>query len=222
MGSSKKHRKGQHTGAVSLETSTGNDISGNCPRRVLLLRHGESEANATMEDVPDSLLTAKGHMQASAWRGHIGALGAEIVLISPLRRAVQTACLAFAGTDVPFELCKPAREMWWDEKQNTPGTPKEMRSLLDELPRGRDVLGVDDALIPSADDPANEEESIQQLSQLLNHRPESRIAVVCHYGVIQELCGVGAMNAQIVECRFQQSGRLKVTTFHRAPATRGS
>ena len=36
------------------------------PSRVLLLRHGQSEANSSGKDVPDAMLTSLGRVQAAA------------------------------------------------------------------------------------------------------------------------------------------------------------
>ena len=38
--------------------------------------------------------------QAAAWKEQLGGFGIEAVLISPLKRAVQTAALAFDGEEV--------------------------------------------------------------------------------------------------------------------------
>lgn len=196
------------------------------PERVLLLRHGQSEANATGDDVPDAPLTESGKLQAQSWRGKIGDLGADVVLISPLRRAVQTACLAFEGDTAPMELCRAAREMWWNERANHPGTPAQMRKLLTTLPRGDEVQEVDDALVEGPDEPADEYASVRQLEQILAMRPERTVAVVCHWGVINSLCGASPGNCDILECMLKQPGRtgrsnaqcLKVVKQHRPPA----
>ena len=187
------------------------------PRSVLLLRDGESVANATDVDVLDCYLTEKGQKQAMAWRDHIGTLGAEVVLVSPLRRAVQTACFAFANQDIPMELCRPAREFKWSEKQNTLGTPVQMQELLRQLPRGRDVQHVEEALALGPDEPSLERDSIAQLEEILKMREENVVAVACHWGVIKRLCGASADNCEIIQCEWSQSGQLNVVKHHRTP-----
>ena len=193
------------------------------PSRVILLRHGQSEANATRRDMPDALLTELGCVQARAWKGAIGRFGAEAVLISPLRRAIQTALLAYDKVDVPLELCRHARELWWDEQANTPSTPETLRELLKELPRGDEVCGVEEALVETADTPQTEHESIEAMKAVLQGRSEDCIAVVCHWGVINALCGDGADNCTVVECRRRPNGHLDVEKHHdppRAPRTK--
>ena len=60
----------------------------------------------------------------------MGSLGAECVLISPLRRAVESALLLYEGEEVPLELCRYARELWFHEHQNTLGTPEALAEVL--------------------------------------------------------------------------------------------
>lgn len=185
------------------------------PKRVFLLRHGQAEHNVSEEDVPDALLTDLGRQQARAWRGAVGAFGAEVVLISPLRRAVETALLAFEGEPLPMELCRPARELWWEDEENTPSPPEALHSFLKTLPRGDVVRFVDQALQPSPDE--SEEESVEDLRNLLRRRPERRVMVACHWGVIDELCGVSAKNGEVIECSMEASGKMHVVKVHAPP-----
>ena len=219
MGGKNKHKQAN---SASSKASTGKKsapasalaIPG--PSRVLLLRHGQSEANAQHRDVPDPLLTDLGRVQASAWHGAISRFGAETVLVSPLRRAVQTALLAYASVDVHVEVCRHAREMWWDEKANTPGTVEDLNELLKQLPRGEAVCGVEAAL-EMIDAPQSERDSIRALKQELAGRSEDVVCVTCHWGVINALTGENADNAQLVECRRTPNGQLIVERHHDPP-----
>jgi len=185
---------------------------------MLLFRHGQAEHNVSGQDVPDAPLTAKGRAQAVAWRGHISRFGAEVVFISPLQRAVETACLALEGTGVPLELCRVARELWWHERANQPGTLEDLQQLLQGLPRGEQVQGVIEANAPCKEVwHLKEEASIERLQVMLAMRPEEVVLVVCHAGVIKELCGADADNGEIIECIFDGSGKLKVVAEHLPP-----
>ena len=216
-GGGKKGKEASNKSPAAASSSPGG------PTRVLLLRHGQSEANQQGRDVPDPLLTDLGRCQASAWKGAIGRFGAEMVLVSPLRRAIQTALLAFEAVDVPIEICRHAREQWWDEKANTISTPEMLHELLKGLPRGDEVCGVEAAL-DMTDVPQSEHESIRALKQVLDGRPEGAVCVVCHWGVINALCGDGADNGVVVECRRSpKNGQLVVERHHdppKAPRTR--
>mmetsp|Transcript_22039 Transcript_22039/g.42299 ORF Transcript_22039/g.42299 Transcript_22039/m.42299 type:complete len:428 (-) Transcript_22039:107-1390(-) len=187
-------------------------------RRVLLMRHGESEGNISRRDVPDPYLTWIGVAQAKSWEDQVGEFGAEVVLISPLRRAMQTACLAFGAEDVPMELCRDAREFGWRCQENTIlSTPEELPGLLAKLPRGAEVKGVQDALKLPSGNPSSEVASLVRLRRLLWERPEEVVMVVCHYGVINALCGCNAKNCEVLDCRWQDDRTLKAVARHKAP-----
>lgn len=134
MGGKHKASKAAKKRAVAQPGGSSSGAGG--PSCVLLLRHGQSEANAQRRDMPDPPLTELGRVQAMAWKGAIGRFGAEAVLVSPLRRALETALLAYDRVDVPVEVCRHARELWWDEQANTPSTPEVLEAVLRDLPRG--------------------------------------------------------------------------------------
>eukprot|EP00930_Biecheleria_cincta_P052084 TRINITY_DN37325_c0_g1_i1.p1 TRINITY_DN37325_c0_g1~~TRINITY_DN37325_c0_g1_i1.p1 ORF type:complete len:233 (-),score=39.70 TRINITY_DN37325_c0_g1_i1:326-991(-) len=188
-------------------------------RRVLLLRHGQAVHNVG-PDVPDAPLTALGKVQAGAWRNTIHEFDAEVVLISPLTRAVQTACLAFESDAAPMEMCRWARELWWDEEANQPGSIEKMQLLLQGLPRGSEVHGLEKALNPGVQEPMTEGDSVEALRTLLLRRPEERVAVVTHWGVINGLCGHHPDNCELVECSIEPQGKLTVVSSHLPPGAR--
>ena len=107
---------------------------------VYLIRHGESSANAAMNAgvqsaylLEDALLTAEGIAQAKSIRHSPVMLNQpppELLLVSPLRRTMQTAVLAF-GEDVPHQLRPDIQETG-----RTPcdkGCPPLGAALLDEM-----------------------------------------------------------------------------------------
>lgn len=76
------------------------------PRRVLLVRHGEAEHNATKNwKLVDPALTERGRGQAQQLQGHELLRQADVVIVSPLRRALQTALLVY-GADAAARLCE--------------------------------------------------------------------------------------------------------------------
>ena len=125
--------------------------------------------------------------------------------------------------DIPVEVCRHARELWWDEQANTPSTPEALAAVLRELPRGDEVVGLEEALTVSAATPRTERDSIQAMRETLRQRTEGCVAIVCHWGVINALCGDGADNCTVVECRRRPNGHFDVERHHdppRAPRTK--
>lgn len=182
----------------------------------MLFRHGQSIANVTHDhDTPDPLLWERGEAEAVAWRRDVAALRAEVVLVSPLRRAVQTACLAFADEAVPLELCRCAKEIFVHEPESTPGSAAELRHMLEQWPRGSELQHVSREMTPHSED-LNPEANIARLLRVLAQREESRIAVVCHGALIDSLV-VQRMrhprNCEVYECEFI-NGRLKFLEWH--------
>ena len=91
-------------------------------KRVLMIRHGQSVANAESKRTPrvpdhlrtlDELLTEQGLRQALSWAELSPSCGVGVCLVSPLARAMQTADAVFRGTYVPMELLPAIRERWW-------------------------------------------------------------------------------------------------------------
>src|SRR4051794_41433502 len=80
---------------------------------LLLIRHGESEANAGMSTDPDCLLTEAGLEQARCLGRRLAGydLGGFTALTSPYRRAVQTAEAIAAETGLLF-ADEPAVREW--------------------------------------------------------------------------------------------------------------
>lgn len=189
---------------------------GKSAQAIFLMRHGESKSNETAKDILDPPLTAFGKLQAASWQELVSAFGAQLVLISPLRRAVQTACYVFSHEAVPLLLCRHAREKGWKALENTiASTPETMRAMLRELPRGSEVQGIEDAL----QDPtggASEAKSLVLLREVLQDRPERPLFVVCHNHVIKALTGQKARNADILECRWAAGG-LSAIRRYRSP-----
>ena len=113
-------------------------------KRIYFIRHGQSEANALKDsnatakfqdgkymgnpsDIPevrDAKLTALGRAQAACWHTP-NALAAvfqeltpEVVVCSPLRRALETATLCFQNEpNIPLECSRVVREHWWKHYQ---------------------------------------------------------------------------------------------------------
>jgi broad specificity phosphatase PhoE len=81
-------------------------------RRVILLRHGQTDYNVTgrMQGHLDSMLTPVGHEQAAEAAPVIAGLGPERVISSDLRRAVDTAEVVGAACGLPVKFDARLRE----------------------------------------------------------------------------------------------------------------
>lgn len=99
-----------------------------------VMRHGESAANAAnspatsdANDYRDAQLTQLGVEQAAAWRVAVTTWNVRRILVSPLKRALQTAAVAFVlvgnshsdpGEAVELAACRSLREIGWHRPEN--------------------------------------------------------------------------------------------------------
>ena len=73
------------------------------PTRIVCIRHGESTFNAAHRATGrdpghlDARLTERGQAQARAAREHLAAIPFELVVTSPLTRAIQTSAILFGA-----------------------------------------------------------------------------------------------------------------------------
>lgn len=71
---------------------------------IILLRHGQSEANAGLTDFLDSPLTARGREQAEWTAARLRGMGVTRAYVSPLRRTLQTIRPFCVAEDRPAEV----------------------------------------------------------------------------------------------------------------------
>ncbi|CAD7953854.1 unnamed protein product [Amoebophrya sp. A120] len=216
------------------------------PVRIFLLRHGQGEHNVAGNDyIPDAILTRTGEEQASSWAHHADPnkilKDVELVLISPLRRALQTAFLALENYDkARLVVCRHARELWFHEPVNTFSNEQELLLLCSKYKRGREIAELPrersystaklsgtgsfaEALATRHDTPSCEQQSVPSLVRELRSRPEQVICVVCHQGVIHALTGGWAYNCDLLECEWNADEKktgpplLRVLQAHSAP-----
>jgi broad specificity phosphatase PhoE len=98
-----------------------------------------------------------GEDQAESWAPIIGDFKPDVVLMSPLRRCVQTGCLAFSKCEaIKMRLVRRAREAGWKMEHGDTqfGPVADLRSLLEdyELKYNRVVEKFDDAVVSNDDD----------------------------------------------------------------------
>lgn len=190
-------------------------------KRVLLVRHGESAAQACGQrersdpadpaGIRDAALGPLGCVQAGALGDALEALQmqpVELVVCSPLTRAVQTALLAFGDKGLPL-LAHPGLREYAPRYYAEVGAPQppecrgRPRQELCADPRLRSAE-LDWSLVPegpawwseAVEPEAAFEERLAAFSEWLEGRPESYLAVVCHFHVIQRLLQVRGLKVK--------------------------
>ena len=152
-------------------------------KTVYFIRHGQSEGNAAGLDKDhadpqylDSPLTSRGRTQARSWHPAVNSWCIEIVLVSPLIRALETAAILFerVPSGVSIQITPSAREGWWTASENrgrlaagllagtetgAAGEPVRWPAISD-LPASERIVGLErvEAPSPAAWDPVDENE----------------------------------------------------------------
>eukprot|EP00122_Pirum_gemmata_P021497 Pgem_evm2s20025 len=138
----------------------------------------------------DAALTPKGVSQARAIEQYTKLWGIELLVSSPLTRAIMTACNAFefsAHSDVPYIALPQVMEFFPGLVENLGRTTDELKNdvKLNELKRFKDM---DHTLITENWwECCGDSSRIEQFSVFLRHRKEDIIAVVSHWGFIHNL-----------------------------------
>eukprot|EP01052_Picozoa_sp_SAG31_P001282 SAG31_NODE_43_length_31224_cov_10.112578_9_plen_335_part_00 len=175
-------------------------------KRVHFIRHGQAKHNAAsllpgaicdcrqpggskgacpynQDAVLDAALTEAGTQQAAALQAMTEKVGVELIVVSPLRRAVQTALLAFHHPDgfrcsmVAVEACREKSGMHLcDRRRPTLHIMKEFRRLdVSELSE-TDLLWTQER-----ENAESVEDRCEQFLEWLQAREEESIAVVTHH-----------------------------------------
>eukprot|EP00658_Telonema_sp_P-2_P007737 TRINITY_DN12878_c0_g1_i7.p1 TRINITY_DN12878_c0_g1~~TRINITY_DN12878_c0_g1_i7.p1 ORF type:complete len:367 (+),score=77.68 TRINITY_DN12878_c0_g1_i7:220-1320(+) len=166
-------------------------------KKVLLIRHGESEAQAARKTgrsryssaMRDCGLTRTGWRQAEQLNQLlIASHECDLVVCSSLTRAIQTACLCTYGLDAPIISHPGVAEVGGQIPENQPRKLKELLGdhSMNCLPRFGDI---DFGLLANPD-PARKSEQdlgLKSFLEFLNTRPETHVFVVCHHNVILKL-----------------------------------
>ena len=105
------------------------------PTELLMVRHGESEANAGLSTDPDCDLSPRGLEQARALAPRLAALDLAgfVALTSPYRRAVRTAEVLAAATGLRLEVDADLRE--WGATAVVGGVTYPREPVVDTVTR---------------------------------------------------------------------------------------
>lgn len=179
-------------------------------QRVYLLRHGYStfqeSYDATNEDPGfiDARLAERGHEQVRLAAAAIPNLGIELVVTSPLTRAIQTVLGIFDGTPLPPVLVDArVRERLGDmcDIGRSPAELAEEYPNLDfaHLPERWWYDGPLDARGVPMEPWPEVEARARQFGDWLRSRPEATILVVSHFGLLRNLGATDIANCELRE-----------------------
>lgn len=168
-------------------------------KTIHLIRHGQSTFNAAIAASPfanhlifDAPLSAEGEQQARTLRTRAEGLGAEIVLVSPLTRAIQTALGAFG--DIAPILVEPLHRERVEYSCDIGRSPAALAAAFPGLAFDHldDPWWYTDGSHPQAicfEPEALLEERVAAFTRLLAARPERTIAVVGHGTFLRRMTG---------------------------------
>lgn len=180
-------------------------------KTIHLIRHGQSAFNAAFDAVQrvdpmifDAPLSALGREQAAALRPEVHGLGVELVVTSPLTRALQTTLHAFGLDHAPVRVEALHRERL-EHSCDVGRSPRDLRRefadlLFDHLD---DPWWHSDGSHPRAIVVEPEDTLLGRVASFrdwLAARPERTIAVVGHGTFLNRLTGH----------RFQNCERLAI------------
>jgi broad specificity phosphatase PhoE len=198
-------------------------------KTVYMIRHAESKGQVahlagldrkTAVSLRDCDLTEEGRDQSLAMSGRFSEAPIELVLSSPLTRALHTSLLAFANK--PILVHYDLREVGTKAPENV---PRDMNLVLQDLQvplSHRDgSLLFDIATHQPSDWPRDHSPSVVKRDRirrvfqwLYKERQEMNIAVVCHYNVIRSVVEDGEKlrprNADPLRCNLFPGGELVV------------
>jgi broad specificity phosphatase PhoE len=208
-------------------------------KTIYLIRHGQSQGQIAKKkgldrkrdlSLVDCGLTSSGVQQAHdiallLQQMNGGALPRiDLVISSPLTRALQTAILGFQDyclPSPPFLIHYGLREVGSSLPENMPrGTIDAVMGYIRERHELSDGLRIDSSSLRPSNWP-REEVSSQRMSKadripqiirwIATERPEQHIAVVCHYNVIRSFLGSEARptNAVPIRCQLHSDGTIQ-------------
>eukprot|EP00525_Craspedostauros_australis_P002321 CAMPEP_0198128070 /NCGR_PEP_ID=MMETSP1442-20131203/48520_1 /TAXON_ID= /ORGANISM="Craspedostauros australis, Strain CCMP3328" /LENGTH=221 /DNA_ID=CAMNT_0043788159 /DNA_START=38 /DNA_END=703 /DNA_ORIENTATION=- len=214
-------------GATTTHASTGNhkrdSESSAATKTVWLVRHGQSLGQTarmmglnrkTDPSLRDCGLTRLGVQQAKdiprlLTEEQMGSI--QLVVSSPLTRALHTAMLGFRQHDIVVQ--HDLREMGSGIPENW---PRKMETVLRELDVGDDRHIVDadtESSRPTSGVASGRDRASHILQWLYDERSETTIAIVCHFYVIKALlqsASICPVNAEPIRCTLHSNGELEV------------
>jgi broad specificity phosphatase PhoE len=175
------------------------------PEYIHLIRHGQSTFNALFDLHFDARLSQIGIEQVAAARQAALDIPADLVVVSPLTRAIQTAVGLFGEVDVPIIVTDLHRE----RLENTCDIGRSPSALSAEFP----MLTFDHLSDPWWHNGPEDDRGVAvepdhlfarrvtDFSLWLRARPEDVVVVVGHGEFLRRLSGRYLRNCEIMEWR---------------------
>jgi broad specificity phosphatase PhoE len=192
-------------------------------KSVFCIRHGESTFNAAFRATGvdplhhDAPLSEEGHRQVVDARQSLHRISFELVVASPLTRALQTAAGLFAEHPSRPPILVEALHREFAESSCDVGRPRSVLAqefpdlVLDHLP---DVWWHADGEPDHRGICVEPHESLQariaEFRMWLARRPEQTIAVVGHHTFFFHFTGMRLHNCQVVKLALAPSGDFDV------------
>ena len=189
-------------------------------RRVLCIRHGESTFNAAWRASSvdplhfDARLSAVGVEQVQQARRALESVPVELVIVSPLTRALQTAAGLFDGHRHAPRIVVHA--LMRERVENSCDVGRSPRELAAEFP-ALDLAHLDDIWWHADGSPDERGICVEpmdavamralQFRSYLRNRPERCIAVVGHGTFFHHLTGRALANCEVVDVDLESDPR---------------
>ena len=209
------------------------------PKRLYLIRHGQSEGQVAKrmgldrqrdKRLRDASLTREGVRQAEQLiEYHFDQGNPELIVSSPLTRAVHTALLGFPDPGQRILIHYDLAEVGSRVPENTPRPIHQVLKDLEATDRTIDAQTLLPDTWPAVlyDGKNNRGKAIRRAMQYLYaDRMEETIAVVCHFNVIREILEGGACvrprNATPIPCELYANGTSETKSRRRCLGLRNS
>lgn len=195
---------------IKIDAPAGGSPAG---KSIHLIRHGQSVFNAAFDSLTridpmifDAPLSPTGIEQATALRPEVHSLGVELIVTSPLTRAIQTALHAFGRDHAPIRIESLHRERL-EHSGDVGRSPKALRTEFPDLAFDHldDPWWHFDGRNPQAVFAEPEETLLGRVSafrEWLTARPETTIAVIGHGTFLNRLTGHKFQNCERLTIRL--------------------
>lgn len=167
------------------------------PKKVLFIRHGQGAHNRTVANwgLVDPELTDEGEAQVGLLYEQLSnedLSAIELIAVSPLTRAMQTATGGLAGCSAPYVMTPLLRERL-GAPCDTGRTRTELLRCFPQIAKWEGVASLPE-LWWSTSTEYDLLDRVEELKQWIMARPEKTIAVVGHGGLFSRILGFHLKN----------------------------